>query len=86
MNSRFQNDDRSLYEVFLSYDNASGSSIVCTQNFDIVEIRTIEDVQNNFYSVSTISLCFFVFLAFFYKKVLETVKHLIISVLKGWFN
>lgn len=83
---KFQEDESSLYQSFLGYDNVSGSSIIQSSNYEIVEIHNVQDIKDNFVCISSLSLCFFVFLAYFYKKCLDAFKHVFISVLKGWFK
>ena len=86
MYPKLQSDDLSLYEKIYGVTNVSGSSVVCSSDFEIIEVHSLEDFSSNFMPLSSISFCLMIIFLVFYKKILDLIKHVIYKIInKGVF-
>lgn len=71
----------SIYESLQGFTTVSGASIVSTTSFQIVEVRSLTDLQGAFTFLSSSALCFGIIALYFYKRFLDLFKGLVNSLL-----
>lgn len=68
--------DSSVYDLLSDHNVVSGSSILYTDSYDIVLIRSPDDLVGSFSIISTMSLCVMLLFALFYYRFLLLIKHI----------
>lgn len=82
MNFELQDNDLSLFDVLNGYTGVSGSSIICSSDVEVIEVRSVSDFISHYVPLSSTSLCIMILAFFFYKKFLDLIKVVINSMLK----
>ena len=75
--------DTSVYDILENSSGVSGSSIVCSSDYNIIEVRSIEDIKDNFTPVSTVSFCMMFVLLLFFWRLLDVFKAIICRIING---
>lgn len=68
------------------YSGVSGSSIVCSSEVQVIEVRSPADFLQYYNPISSSALCIMVILLFAYKKFLDVIKSIISSMFKEVFR
>ena len=77
MGLNLSDDPISIYDSLYGFSEVSGSSIVCSLDYDIVEVHQVQDLVSSFKPLSSIAFCLMIIFLFSFKCFLDLVKHII---------
>ena len=77
MGLNLSDDPLSIYDSLNGFSEVSGSSIICSSEYEIIEVHQVQDLVSSFSPLSSIAFCLMIIFLFSFKCFLDLVKHII---------